>query len=79
MVVVVLMSMAVTLAVTKLDGLTTTGRLESSVSQLAAWFDLARLDARSTAAPRRVLYAAGPDRIVIQRPVQEGRCVCEPV
>ncbi len=74
MVVMVLMSMAVTLAVTKLDGLTVSGRLESSASQLAAWFELARLDARSTAAPRRVLYASGPDRLAIQRPVQrDGR------
>lgn len=73
MVVVALLSMAVTLVVTKLDGLSRNGRLESSARQLAAWFDLARVDARTTGTPRRLVYATTSNRLTIQRGVLENQ------
>jgi len=70
MVVVALMSLAVTLAVTRLDGLTTRGRLESATRRLEAWFRMAMDDARTTGTPRTVVYAADPPRFTIRRPVE---------
>lgn len=70
MVVTALMSIAVSMAVFRLDGLSDSGRLRSTASQLASVVRQAQMQACTSGSPRLIEYAVDGARITLHSPKQ---------
>ncbi len=67
-VVMALMSVAVSMTVWRLDGLTEHGRLQSTASQILSLVELTRTHAQTSGSPRLIEYVKNQDQLVIRQP-----------
>ena len=73
MVVITLMTLTVSAAVLRLDGLTARTRLESAGRRMMSVVKLARTEARTTGRPRLIEYSvADAAEVSVRRPVRSG-------
>jgi type II secretion system protein H len=69
---ITLMTLAVSIAVFRLDGLSAATRIESVARRMMSTVELARTEARTTGRPRRIEYPIGAARVSVRRPERSG-------
>ena len=72
LVVITLMSLAVSFAVFRLDGFSDSAGLRSAANQLASWVRLTQTQARTTGEPRLLEYGPKSRTLRVQRPLERN-------